>query len=161
MRISSRRSDIEIARSRISEAVVEDLLGATYPPIELPLSTIAPKAASPMPLPYPSPATGGKEETQVSHLPTIPPRFLVTEEAARFLALSGRTLEKHRTYGTGPIYRKLGGRIVYALSDLQDRADKGLRYPTSEPGPDIIHPARRHVMLERPFKQLEDLFQEA
>ena len=33
----------------------------------------------------------------------LPPRFLRTPEAARFLGLSGRTLEKHRTYGTGPI----------------------------------------------------------
>jgi hypothetical protein len=39
-----------------------------------------------------------------------PPRFLRTSEAARFLALSARTLEKHRCYGTGPKYRKLGGR---------------------------------------------------
>ena len=43
----------------------------------------------------------------------LPPRFLRTPEAARFLGLSGRTLEKHRTYGTGPAYRKLGGRVVY------------------------------------------------
>ena len=44
----------------------------------------------------------------------LPPRFLRTSEAAQFLGLSGRTLEKHRTYGTGPAYRKLGGRVVYA-----------------------------------------------
>ena len=31
----------------------------------------------------------------------LPPRYLRTPEAARFLGLSGRTLEKHRTYGTG------------------------------------------------------------
>jgi predicted DNA-binding transcriptional regulator AlpA len=49
----------------------------------------------------------------------LPPRYLRTPEAARFLSLSGRTLEKHRTYGTGPAYRKLGGRVVYALEDLR------------------------------------------
>jgi hypothetical protein len=43
----------------------------------------------------------------------LPPRFLRTPEAARYLGLSGRTLEKHRTYGTGPKYRKIGGRVVY------------------------------------------------
>lgn len=32
----------------------------------------------------------------------LPPRFLRTKEAAEFLSLSARTLEKHRTYGTGP-----------------------------------------------------------
>jgi hypothetical protein len=45
----------------------------------------------------------------------LPQRYLRTPEAARFLSLSGRTLEKHRTYGTGPAYRKLD---VYALEDL-------------------------------------------
>ena len=37
----------------------------------------------------------------------LPHRYLRTPEAARFLGLSDRTLEKHRTYGTGPAYRKL------------------------------------------------------
>jgi hypothetical protein len=32
----------------------------------------------------------------------LPPQYLRTPDAARFLGLSGRTLEKHRTYGTGP-----------------------------------------------------------
>jgi predicted DNA-binding transcriptional regulator AlpA len=49
----------------------------------------------------------------------FPQRYLRTPEAARFLSLSGRTLEKHRTYGTGPAYRKIGGRVVYALDDLK------------------------------------------
>jgi len=48
----------------------------------------------------------------------LPPRFLRTPEAARFLGLSGRTLEKHRTYGTGPTYRKVGGRVIYAPCQL-------------------------------------------
>ena len=43
---------------------------------------------------------------------TIPQRYLRTPEAARFLGLSGRTLEKHRTYGTGPRYSKIGGREI-------------------------------------------------
>ncbi|WP_431016652.1 MULTISPECIES: helix-turn-helix transcriptional regulator [Bradyrhizobium] len=45
-------------------------------------------------------------------------RFLRTPEAARYLSLSGRTLEKHRTYGAGPAYRKIGGRVIYALGVL-------------------------------------------
>jgi len=52
-------------------------------------------------------------------LSQLPPRYLRTPEAARFLGLSGRTLEKHRIYGTGPRYSKLGGRVVYRLDDLQ------------------------------------------
>jgi predicted DNA-binding transcriptional regulator AlpA len=70
-------------------------------------------------------------------------RFLRTPEAARFLGLSSRTLEKHRTYGTGPIYRKLGGRIVYAPDDLRAWADRGLRHSTSDPGSSTVFPAKR------------------
>ena len=73
----------------------------------------------------------------------LPPRFLRTPEAARFLGLSGRTLEKHRTYGTGPTYKKIGGRVVYALPDLQTWADRGTKSSTSDPGRDTVHPARR------------------
>ena len=73
----------------------------------------------------------------------LPPRFLRTPEAARFLSLSGRTLEKHRTYGTGPAYRKLGGRVVYAIDDLQAWADRGAKTSTSDPGVGTVLPARR------------------
>ena len=61
-------------------------------------------------------------------------RYLRTPEAAKFLGLSGRTLEKHRTFGTGPAYRKLGGRVVYRLEDLQAWAEAGARSSTSDPG---------------------------
>ena len=71
----------------------------------------------------------------------IPPRYLRTQEAARFLGLSERTLEKHRTYGTGPTYRKLGGRVVYGLDDLQAWADRGTVTSTSDPRGGIVAPA--------------------
>ncbi len=69
-------------------------------------------------------------------------------EAARFLGLSGRALEKHRTYGTGPAYRKLGGRVVYALEDLKAWADRGAKTSTSDPGTGTVlgrgsQPSRR------------------
>ena len=60
-------------------------------------------------------------------------RFLRTPEASEYLGLSSRTLEKHRTYGTGPVYRKLGGRVVYDLADLSQWADSGLRASTTDP----------------------------
>ncbi len=50
-------------------------------------------------------------------------RFLRTPDAAVHLGLSARTLEKHRCFGTGPVYRKLGGRIVYAVTDLDAWAE--------------------------------------
>ena len=71
-------------------------------------------------------------------LANLPPRFLRTPEAARFLGLSNRTLEKHRTFGTGPTYRKIGGRIVYRVEDLQRWADLGVRTSTSDPGTAVI-----------------------
>lgn len=63
----------------------------------------------------------------------LPTRFLRTHEAGRFLGLSGRTLEKHRVYGTGPAYRKIGGRVVYAVEDLQAWAELGRQTSTSDP----------------------------
>ena len=73
----------------------------------------------------------------------VTPSYLRTPDAAVHLGLSPRTLEKHRCYGTGPVYRKLGGRIVYALSDLKAWADLGTRRSTSDPGKGTVHPAKR------------------
>ncbi len=75
----------------------------------------------------------------------LPPRYLRTPEAARFLGLSGRTLEKHRTYGTGPRYSKLGGRVVYRPEDLQAWAARGAKASTSDPGVGTVLPARRQT----------------
>lgn len=66
--------------------------------------------------------------------PRVTPRFLRTHDAATFLGLSGRTLEKHRCTGTGPIFRKLGGRVVYAIDDLEAWAAERARNSTSDPG---------------------------
>ena len=94
------------------------------------------------------PLTGGTSEhygglIMPDPLAGLPPRFLRTPEAARFLGLSGRTLEKHRTYGTGPTYRKIGGRVIYALDDLKARADLGAKVSTSDPGAGTVLPAKR------------------
>jgi hypothetical protein len=77
----------------------------------------------------------------------ISPRYLRTAEAARYLSLSPRTLEKHRTYGTGPAYRKIGGRVVYAVADLSAWADIGTRTSTSDPGIGTVLPAKRHAPI--------------
>lgn len=74
----------------------------------------------------------------------LPQRYLRTPEAARFLGLSGRTLEKHRTYGTGPRYSKLGGRVVYRVDDLQAWVDRGAKSSTSDDTGDVVLPAKRH-----------------
>jgi Helix-turn-helix domain len=81
----------------------------------------------------------------------LPPAYLRTADAARFLSLSGRTLEKHRTYGTGPAYRKLGGRVVYALDDLKAWAERGAKTSTSDPGVGTVLPAKRRAAGLRPY----------
>jgi predicted DNA-binding transcriptional regulator AlpA len=87
----------------------------------------------------------------------FPPRFLRTPEAARFLSLSGRTLEKHRTYGTGPKYRKIGGRVVYALEDLKAWADLAAKTSTSDPGIGTVSPARRRDHCASATLEIEGL----
>ncbi|MFC3444402.1 helix-turn-helix domain-containing protein [Sphingobium rhizovicinum] len=49
--------------------------------------------------------------------------FLTNSEAAEFLRLSPRTLEKQRVVGGGPPFRKFGRRVLYAQSDLQKWAE--------------------------------------
>jgi hypothetical protein len=83
--------------------------------------------------------------------PAATARYLKTPDAAVHLGLSARTLEKHRCYGTGPVFRKLGGRIVYAIDDLEAWAALGTRRSTSDPGNGTVHPAKRiaHAPVRR------------
>lgn len=74
----------------------------------------------------------------------FPARYIRTQEAAQFLGLSRRTLEKHRVYGTGPLFLKLGGRVVYKTEDLESWAERGKRISTSDPGTGLILAARAH-----------------
>lgn len=43
-----------------------------------------------------------------------------TTEAATYLGLSPRTLEKWRSTGRGPVYARLGRLIVYRFEDLDN-----------------------------------------
>ena len=79
----------------------------------------------------------------------LPPRYLRTPEAALYLGLSGRTLEKHRTYGTGPTYRKIGGRVLYAVGDLETWSSIGARKSTSDKTAGTVFPARPLTPQER------------
>lgn len=79
----------------------------------------------------------------------MPPRLLRTQEAARFLGISIRTLEKHRTYGTGPTYRKIGGRVLYTIRDLEAWSDIGTRKSTRDPNASTVFPARPLTPQER------------
>jgi predicted DNA-binding transcriptional regulator AlpA len=47
-----------------------------------------------------------------------PDDFLIVPEAAAELRMAKRTLDNHRWRGTGPKFRRHGGRIVYRRGDL-------------------------------------------
>lgn len=62
-----------------------------------------------------------------------PPRYLTNDEAADYLRLSPRTLEKQRVLGGGPRFRKFGRRVMYAVADLDGWADQRGFGSTSDP----------------------------
>ena len=64
---------------------------------------------------------------------TQPARYLTNDEAAEFLRLSPRTLEKKRVIGGGPRFRKFGRRVMYAVADLETWADARSFEATSDP----------------------------
>lgn len=61
--------------------------------------------------------------------------LLNTDQAARLVGLSPRTLEKFRVQGNGPTYRKLNRAVRYARHDLEKWLERGRRRSTSDPGP--------------------------
>jgi Helix-turn-helix domain len=58
--------------------------------------------------------------------------YLTNEEAAGFLKLSPRTLEKQRVIGGGPRFRKFGRRVIYAIEDLEAWANARACASTSD-----------------------------
>jgi hypothetical protein len=65
--------------------------------------------------------------------PAQPSRYLTNDEAADYLRLSPRTLEKQRVIGGGPRFRKFGRRVMYAVADLDAWADARSFEATSDP----------------------------
>ena len=59
-----------------------------------------------------------------------PPRYLNTVQAAEVVGLSPRTLEYYRSTGQGPAYFKLGGRVRYAIEDIERWVRARRRYRT-------------------------------
>jgi hypothetical protein len=50
--------------------------------------------------------------------------FLVPAEAAKVMRMAKRTLDNHRCKGTGPKFRRHGGRIVYRRCDLLEWSEE-------------------------------------
>lgn len=59
-------------------------------------------------------------------------RYLRTKEAADYCGSSASTFEKLRLTGGGPIYSKIGRRVVYGLADLDAWLSASRRRSTSE-----------------------------
>jgi hypothetical protein len=83
-------------------------------------------------------------------------RLLLAPEAAKILRLTVSTLAKHRVYGTGPLYRKNGGRVVYALSDIQAWSRRGLRRSTSDRDAAPVSPAKPHAAIAPAYRENPD-----
>jgi hypothetical protein len=80
----------------------------------------------PFPLrPAAAPAHPPQTSTQAAAKPQ-PPRYLTNDEAAGYLRLSPRTLEKQRVIGGGR-------RVMYAVTDLDTWADQRSFEATSDP----------------------------
>lgn len=92
---------------------------------------------SPLPV-RPLPLTTSAPSTQQTPAAA---RYLNNNEAAAFLRLSPRTLEKQRVIGGGPRFRKFGRRVMYAVADLEAWADARSFEMTSDPE----YAARRSV----------------
>jgi Helix-turn-helix domain len=60
------------------------------------------------------------------------PTFLDQRGTAELLHLSERTLERFRLEGRGPVFMKLGKRVMYALPDILAWAEKQRRSSTSD-----------------------------
>jgi excisionase family DNA binding protein len=74
--------------------------------------------------------------------------FLTTVEAATYVCLSRRTLEKMRTTGNGPVYRKHGRYVRYHVADLDAWSAARRTRSTSKYG--HTPPARRKRPSPKP-----------
>ena len=60
--------------------------------------------------------------------------YLNTREAAAWLNLSPRTLDRYRVSGDGPVFHRFGGRVRYLIADLETWASARRRVSTSDDG---------------------------
>ena len=64
--------------------------------------------------------------------------YFTQGEAADFLRISERTLERWRVEGNGPRFRRFGRRVVYSKSDLEIWADGRCFQSTSAIAPLLV-----------------------
>ena len=61
-------------------------------------------------------------------------QYLSTRQAAEYLGLSTRTLDRYRVSGDGPVFHRFGGRVRYLRADLDAWAASRRRASTSDDG---------------------------
>ena len=64
--------------------------------------------------------------------------MLRTREAAEYCGSSASPFEKLRLYGGGPVYSKIGRRVVYRIDDLDTWLAANKRRSTSDQGGDDL-----------------------
>ena len=60
--------------------------------------------------------------------------YMNTREAAAWLGLSPRTLDRYRVSGEGPAFHRFGSRVRYLPADLEEWASARRRVSTSDDG---------------------------
>ena len=75
--------------------------------------------------------------------------LLTTTQAAAYVNMSPRTLERYRVTGEGPKYLKLGRLVFYRQSHLDEWLNARVRRSTSDPGPGGGHEAKTRTARRR------------
>ncbi|MDE0331666.1 MAG: helix-turn-helix domain-containing protein [Nitrospinae bacterium] len=82
-----------------------------------------------------APAAGaGHEEQGEIRMNENARNYLSTRQAAEWLGLSPRTLDRYRVTGQGPVFHRFGSRVRYLLADLEAWASARRRASTSDDG---------------------------
>jgi hypothetical protein len=127
---------VDICRDQSPSAAARSARGgrrSTSLQISLPATTLCADSGC-VALPHAWSRPTALETPQMSTTPNarFVPRYLTTDEAAEFLRLSPRTLEKQRVLGGGPRYRKFGRRVLYAIDELEGWANQRSHEMTSD-----------------------------
>ena len=85
--------------------------------------------------PLPPAGSGANPEQEGgNHMNGNGTNYLNTREAAAWLNLSPRTLDRYRVSGDGPVFHRFGGRVRYQVVDLEAWAGARRRVSTSDDG---------------------------